>query len=48
MIIDEDQDCDTLVMKHHTNTGTCQRLDPNSDKSVFNNLKFLTKNMNLA
>ena len=31
-------------MKHHLNTSTYQKVDSNSNKPVFNNLKFLIKN----
>ena len=30
-------------MKHHLNTSTYQKVDSNSEKRVFNNLKFLIK-----
>ena len=30
-------------MKHHLNTSTYQKVDSNSDKKVFNNLKFVIK-----
>ena len=45
---DKDYYCNTLVMKHHLSTKTYQIVGSNSDKRVFNNLKFLTKNTNLA
>ena len=48
VLMDKDYYCNTLVMKHHVNTKTYQIVDSNSDKRVFNNLKFLTKNTNLA
>ena len=35
-------------MKHHLDTSTYQKVDSNSDKRVFSNLKFLIKNMNLV
>ena len=35
--------CDTLVMKHHLNTSTYQKVDSNSDKRVVNILKLLIK-----
>ena len=41
--MDKDYYCNTLVMKHHLNTSTYQKVDSNSNKQVFNNLKFLTK-----
>ena len=31
-------------MKHHLNTSKYQKVDSNSDKYVFNDLKFLIKN----
>ena len=41
--MDKDIYCDTLVIKHHLNTSTCQKVDSNRDKLTFNNLKFLIK-----
>ena len=41
--MDKDYYCNALVMKHHLNTSTYQKVDSNSDKRVFNNLKFLIK-----
>ena len=35
--------CNTLVMKHHRNTSTYQKVDSNSVKKVSNNLKSLIK-----
>ena len=35
--------CDTLVMKHHLNASTYQKVDSNSDKRVVNILKLLIK-----
>ena len=35
--------CNTLVIKQRLNTSTYQKVDSNSDKRVFNNLKFLRK-----
>ena len=43
MVMDEDYYCNTLVMKHHLDTSTYQKVDSNSDKRVFSNLKFLIK-----
>ena len=43
MPVDKDYYCNTLVMKHHLNTSTHQKVDSNIDKRVFNNLKFLIK-----
>ena len=43
VLMDKDYYCNTLVMKHHLNTSTYQKLDSNSDKRVFNNLRFLRK-----
>ena len=37
-----------LVMKHHLNTRTYEKVDSNNDKRGFNNLKFLIKNTNLV
>ena len=39
VLMDKDYYCNTLVMKHHLNTSTYQKVDSNSDKRVFNNLK---------
>ena len=39
VLMDKDCYCNTLVMKHHLNTSTYQKVDSNSDKRVFNNLK---------
>ena len=41
--MDKDYYCNTVVMKHHLNTSTYQKVDSNSDERVFNNLKFLIK-----
>ena len=43
VLMDKDYYCNTLVMKHHLNTSTYQKVDSNSDKRVFNNLKLLIK-----
>ena len=43
MLIDKDYYCNTLVMKHHLSTSTYQKVDSNSDKRVFNNLKLPIK-----
>ena len=43
MLMDKDYYFNTLVMKHHLNTGTYQKVDSNSDKRVFNNRKLLIK-----
>ena len=47
-LMDKDYYCGTLVMKQHLSTSTYQKVDSNSDKRVFNNLKTLIKNMNLV
>ena len=39
--------CDTLVMKHHLNTSTYQKVDSNSDKRVVNILKLLIKKIRI-
>ena len=36
VVMDKDYCCNTLVMKHHLNTSTYQKVDSNSDKRVFN------------
>ena len=36
VVMDKDYCCNTLVMKHHLNTSTSQKVDSNSDKRVFN------------
>ena len=36
VVMDKDYYCNTLVMKHHLNTSTYQKVDSNSDKRVFN------------
>ena len=41
--MDKDYYCGTLVMKQHLSTSTYQKVDSNSDKRVFNNLKILIK-----
>ena len=41
--MDQDYYCNTLVMKHHLNTSTNQKVDLNRDKPVLNNLKFIIK-----
>ena len=41
--MDKDYYCNTLVMKHHLNTSTYKKVDSDSDKRIFNNLKFLIK-----
>ena len=41
--MDKDYYCVTLVMKRYLNTSTYQKVNSNSDKHVFNNLKFLIK-----
>ena len=41
--MEKDYYCNTLVMKDHLNTSTYQKVDSNSDKLVFNNLKLLIK-----
>ena len=41
--MDKDYYCGTLVMKQHLSTSTYQKVDSNSDKHVFNNLKILIK-----
>ena len=41
--MDKDYYCGTLVMKQHLSTSTYQKIDSNSDKGVFNNLKILIK-----
>ena len=41
--MDKDYYCDILVMKQHLSTSTYQKVDSNSDKHVFNNLKILIK-----
>ena len=43
VLMDKAYYCNTLVMKHHLNTSTYQKVDPNSDKRFFNNLTFLIK-----
>ena len=43
VLMDKGYYCNTLVMKHHLNTSTYQKVDSNSDKRVFNNLKLLIK-----
>ena len=43
VLMDKDYYCDTLVMKDHLSTSTYQKVDSNSDKHVFNNLKLLIK-----
>ena len=43
VLMDKDYCCDTLVMKHHLSTNAYQKVDSNSDKRVFNNLKILIK-----
>ena len=43
VLMDKDYYFNTLVMKHHLNTGTYQKVDSNSDKWVFNNRKLLIK-----
>ena len=45
VLMDKDHYCNALVMKHHLNTSTCQKV-VNSDKRVLNNLKFVIKNTN--
>ena len=42
-LMDEEYYCNTLVMQHHFNTSTYQKVDSNSDERIFNNLKFLIK-----
>ena len=41
--MDKDYCCNKLVIKHHISTSTYQKVDSNSDKRVFNNLKLLIK-----
>ena len=48
VLMEKDYYCDTLIMKQHLNTGTYQKVDINSDKKVFNNLKSLLRNMSHA
>ena len=43
VLMDKDYYCGTLVMKQHLSTSTYQKVDSNSDKRVFNNLKILMK-----
>ena len=43
VLMDKDYYCNTLVMKHHLNTSTYEKVDSDSDKRVFNNLKSLIK-----
>ena len=43
VLMDKDYYCNKLVIKHHISTGTYQKVDSNSDKRVFNNLKLLIK-----
>ena len=46
VLMDKDHYCNALVMKHHLNISTYQKVI-NSDKRVLNNLKFVIKNINL-
>ena len=41
--MDKDYYCGTLVMKQHLSTSTYQKVNSDSDKRVFNNLKILIK-----
>ena len=43
MLMHKDHYCNTLVTKHHLNTSAYDKVDSNSDKQVFYNLKFLRK-----
>ena len=48
VLMEKDYYCNILVMKHHLNTSTYQKIDSNSNKRIFNNLKFLVKTTNLV
>ena len=43
VLMDNDYCCDTLVIKHHLSTSTYQKVDSNSNRRVFDNLKLLIK-----
>ena len=48
VLMEKDYYCNILVMKHHLNTSTYQKIDSNSNKRIFNNHKFLVKTTNLV
>ena len=48
VLMEKDYYCNILVMKHHLNTSTYQKIDSNRNKRIFNNLKFLVKTTNLV
>ena len=48
VLMEKDYYCNILVMKHHLNTSTYQKIDSNSNKRIFNNRKFLVKTTNLV
>ena len=48
VLMEKDYYFNILVMKHHLNTSTYQKIDSNSNKRIFNNLKFLVKTTNLV
>ena len=41
VLMDKDYYFNTLVVKHHLNTSTYQKVDSDSDNRVLNNLKLL-------
>ena len=41
VLMDKDYYFNTLVLKHHLNTSTYQKVDSDSDNRVLNNLKLL-------
>ena len=41
VLMDKDYYFNTLVVKHHLNTSTYQKVDSDSDSRVLNNLKLL-------
>ena len=44
MLMDKDHYFDTLVIKHHLNTATYQKVASNGGKCMFKKLKFQIKN----
>ena len=41
VLMDKDYYLNTLVVKHHINTSTYQKVDSDSDNRILNNLKLL-------
>ena len=44
VLMKKDSYCNTIVMKHHPNTSTYEKVNSNSDIRIVSNLKSLVKN----